>query len=229
LVDDKRKTPVKFLQAGIYTAYAATLAYIPIPAGKISRVDSNNTTFIHIRLNDQYQVNKLHLNITAPKYFKRDITIYQLAGKYKEAVSETELNSAKNNHLLFSAKTGELELQISNGDNQPLSISGIDAFQTEEYIISYLEGKQEYRLLTGDSTARAPEYDLKFFADSIKDNIPSISHREVIKNSFSQTDKPKPVKDYTLFTWIAIIAAAGILLLLTMKMMKEVGKKTNKP
>jgi hypothetical protein len=226
LVDDKRKTPIKFLQAGIYTEYAKTLAYSPIPGLTFTRADSNKTTFIAIKLNDNYQVNKLHLNITSPKYFKRNITIYQVTGNYKEAVIEAELNSAKNNDLLFSAKAKELLLQIGNGDNQPLTISGINAFQTDEYIISYLDNKQNYHLLAGDSTAQAPEYDLKFFADSIKDNIPTIVHEAVIKNNLPPAQKAKAGKDYTVFIWIVIVVSLGLLLFLTLKMTKEVGKKT---
>lgn len=225
LVDDKNKTPIKFLQAGIYTEYAATLAYIPIPGLRFTHVDSNKATFITIKLNDNYQVNKLHLNITAPKYFKRNVTIYQVINGYREAILEAELNSVKNNDLLFAAKAKELQVQISNGDNQPLVISGINAYQSDEYVISYLEGKQSYHLLAGDSTAQAPEYDLKFFADSIKDNIPAISHGAITKNSIVIAEKPKAAKDYTVLIWLAIIAAVGVLLLLTLKMTKEVGKK----
>jgi hypothetical protein len=227
LVDDKNKTPIKFLQAGIYTEYAATLAYTPIPGLKFTHIDSNKTTFITIKLNDNYQVNKLHLNITAPKYFKRNVTIYQVIGGYKEAILEAELSSIKNNDLLFAAKAGELQLQISNGDNQALAISDMKAYQSDEYVISYLDGKQNYHLLAGDSTAQAPEYDLKFFADSIKANIPAISHGRITKNNLTIAGKPKAAKDYTLLIWLAIIAAVGVLLLLTLKMTREVGKKSN--
>lgn len=228
LVDDKNKTPIKFLQAGVYTEYAATLAYTPIPGLRFTRADSNKTTFITIKLNDNYQVNKLHLNITAPKYFKRNVTIYQVINGYKEAILEAELNSIKNNDLLFAAKTTELQLQIGNGDNQPLVINGINVYQSNEYIISYLDGKQNYHLLAGDSTAQAPEYDLKFFADSIKANIPAINHQAIVKNIVASAEKPKAAKDYTALIWLAIIAAVGMLLLLTLKMVKEVGKKAGK-
>ncbi|WP_439695149.1 hypothetical protein ACFGVS_18925 [Mucilaginibacter sp. AW1-7] len=225
LVNDKNKTPIKFLQAGIYTEYAKTLAYTPIPSLRFTHADSNKTTFISIKLNDNYQVNKLHLNISAPKYFKRNITVYQIIGGYKEVIAEAELNSTKNNDLLFSAKASQLLLQIANGDNQPLTITGIDAYQTDQYLVSYLDGKQSYRLLVGDSTAQAPEYDLKFFADSIKDNIPTISHGAVVKNNTVLQAQVKAGKDYTVLIWVAIIIALGLLLLLTLKMTKEVGKK----
>lgn len=225
LVNDKNKTPIKFLQAGIYTEYAATLTYVPIPQGKLTRVDSNKTTYITLKLNDNYQVNKLHINITSPKFFKRDVSVYQLNGNDKQLLGMAELNSIKATDLLIAAKSKQLLLQISNGDNLPLTISGIDAFQADESLISYLAGQQSYRVMTGDPNTQAPEYDLKFFADSIRDDIPQINHDAVHENPAYETHKTKPGRDYTVFIWIAIIAAAGLLLFLTLKMTKEVGKK----
>jgi hypothetical protein len=228
LVNDKNKAPVKFLQAGIYTEYAASLAYMPISRVQITQTDSNKTTYIAIKLNDNYQVNKLHVNITSPKYFKRDVEVYQIIGRDKQLVSETELNSAKPTDLLIAAKAGQLLLQISNGDNLPLTIKGIEAYQSDESLISYLDGKQTYKLLAGDASVQAPEYDLKFFADSIRDDIPQISHEAVNKNTAYQTKQAKAGRDYTLFIWIAIVVALGLLLFLTLKMTKEVGKKAGK-
>ncbi|MEZ2335179.1 hypothetical protein AB6735_06070 [Mucilaginibacter sp. RCC_168] len=226
LVNDKNKAPIKFLQAGIYTEYAATLNYAPISPVQLTRVDSNKTSYITLKLNDNYQVNKLHLNITAPKYFKRDVSVYQVIGRDKQLLSEAELNSAKGTDLLIAAKSNQLIIQINNGDNLPLTISSIDAYQSAESLISYLDDKQSYRLLTGDQSVQAPEYDLKFFADSIRDNTPQINHETVSQNAAYQTKQPaKAGRDYTVFIWIAIVVAAGLLLFLTLKMTKEVKKK----
>ncbi|WP_419700782.1 DUF3999 family protein [Mucilaginibacter sp. NFX135] len=226
LVNDKNKAPIKFLQAGIYTEYAATLNYAPVSPVQLTRVDSNKTTYITLKLNDNYQVNKLHLNITAPKYFKRDVSVYQVIGRDKQLLSEAELNSAKGTDLLIAAKSNQLIIQINNGDNLPLTISSIDAYQSAESLISYLDDKQSYRLLTGDQSVQAPEYDLKFFVDSIRDNTPQINHETVSQNAAYQTKQPaKAGRDYTVFIWIAIVVAAGLLLFLTLKMTKEVKKK----
>ncbi|MDN5286992.1 MAG: hypothetical protein JWR38_3266 [Mucilaginibacter sp.] len=230
LVNDKNKTPIKFLQAGIYTEYAAALTYVPIPQAQLSRVDNNKTTYITLKFNDHYQVNKLHVDITSPKYFKRDVTVYQIIGSEKQLLGEGELNSIKVTDLLIAAKTSQLLLQISNGDNLPLTISRVEAYQADESLISYLNGRQTYQLLTSDPNTQAPEYDLKFFADSIHDDITQISHGAVNKNPAYEGNQVKPTKghDYTLFIWLAIIVALGLLLFLTLKMTKEVNKKAEK-
>jgi hypothetical protein len=227
LVNDKNKAPIKFLQAGVYTEYAATLSYAPVSSVQLTRVDSSKTTYITLKLNDSYQVNKLHLNITAPKYFKRDVSVYQLIGRDKQLLGDAELNSAKGTDLLIAAKASQLIIQINNGDNLPLTVTSVDAYQSAESLISYLDGKQTYRLLAGDQSVQAPEYDLKFFADSIRDNTPQISHEAVSQNKAYQAKQPaKAGRDYTVLIWIAIVVAAGLLLFLTLKMTKEVNKKT---
>jgi len=225
-VNDKNKNPVKFLQAGIYTEYASTAqSYIAIAPVNVIRADSNKTTFIDVKLNDNYQVNKLHLNISAPRYYKRGVAVYQFVKNGKDLLSEAELSSDKNPDLLIAAKTSHLLIEISNGDNPPLSIGEIKAYQSDEYLISYLEAKQSYQFLIGDSSAQAPEYDLKFFADSISGNTPVIKYEPIVKNTgYAVVAKPAG-KDYTVLIWVAIIVSLGLLLFLTLKMIKEVKKK----
>jgi hypothetical protein len=225
-VNDKNKNPIKFLQAGIYTEYAsAAQNYSAIAPLIVIRADSNKTTFIDIKLNDHYQVNRLHLNISAPRYYKRGIAVYQFVNNGKELLSEAELSSGKDPDLLIAAKTNHLLVEISNGDNQPLSIGEIKAYQSDEYLISYLEAKQTYQFLIGDSSAQAPEYDLKFFADSISGSVPVIKHELPVKNTDYAVAVKPAVKDYTVLIWAAIIVSLALLLFLTLKMTKEVRKK----
>jgi hypothetical protein len=225
-VNDKNKSPIKFLQAGVYTEYAsAAQNYTAIAPLTVIRADSNKTTFIDIKLNDNYQVNRLHLNISAPRYYKRGIAIYQFVNNGKELLSEAELSSGKDPDLLIAAKTNHLLVEISNGDNQPLSIGEIKAYQTDQYLISYLEAKQTYQFLIGDSSAKAPEYDLKFFADSISGSVPVIRHELPVKNTSYTLAVIPAVKDYTVLIWVAIIISLALLLFLTLKMTKEVKKK----
>ncbi|PWK72495.1 uncharacterized protein DUF3999 [Mucilaginibacter oryzae] len=226
LVNDKNKSPVRFLQAGVYTEYvSAAQAYTPVTPVKVVRADSNRATYVDIRLNDHYQVNRLHFNISAPKYYKRAVSVYQFVNSGKELISEAELSSVKTPDLLIAAKSNHLLIEISNGDNPPLSIGEVTAFQSDEYLISYLEAKQHYQLLAGDSLAVAPEYDLKFFTDSIKDNIPAIKHAAVVKNDAYKVKATEEKPDRTPLIWAAIVAALGLLLFLTLKMTKEVKKK----
>jgi len=228
LVNYKNKTPLKFLQAGIYTEQSVSKSYFKVPGVRVSKRDSDKVTYIDIKLNDNYLVNKVDFNITAPKYYKRDVGVYQVDKQNRTLVSNAELFSGKSNSLLFAAKGNELELQIDNGDNAPLSIKNVEVFQADQFIVTYLDAGQSYQLLTGDKKASAPDYDLKFFIDSIHQHIPEISHTPVMKNMAYQIHTTIVKKDKGVVIWISIIAALLLLSLLTWKMVTEVNNKTGK-
>jgi hypothetical protein len=228
LVNDKHKAPLKFLEAGIYTEQSVTRLSFQIPGARISQRDSDKITHFRIRLNDQYLVNKITLEIDAPKYYKRDISVYQIEGRNRSLVSNAELYSGKSNSLLLAAKGDELELQVDNGDNLPLTIKNVKIFQADQFIVSYLDAGQSYQLLTGDAKAIAPDYDLKFFIDSIHQRIPEISPAAVVKNTAYQIHIPLVKKDNRFILWIAVVAALLLLTLLTWKMVTEVNNKTGR-
>ena len=127
-----------------------------------------------------------------------------------------------NGDLLIVAKTNRLELQIANGDNVPLEIKNIQLAQAQQYIVGYLEAGKAYKLLTGDFKATAPEYDLKFFADSINRNIPEIREGLLVNNPLYNVQPANVKKEYPALIWAAIIIALLLLLALTWKMAGEV-------
>jgi len=227
LVNDKNKTPVKFIGAGIYRNASIQNVYQPILPEANTQADSNKSSWFTIKLNDNYQVNELHLKITAPTYFKRPVSVYDDSGQSPVLISESELNSSAATDLFLSIKTNRLLLKIDNADNPPLKIAAATLYQADEYIVSYLEAGQSYKLLTGDSKATTPEYDLKFFTDSIRSRIPTINHAPVVANALFTAPSPKIARpDRTPVIWAAIITALIVLSLLTWKMMGEVKNKT---
>ncbi len=223
LVNDKNKAPVKFLKAGTFIQRSENIAYQLLPSYPFIRRDSNQTTYITIRLKDNYQVNLLHLQISAPKYYKRDFVVFQ-TGRTNRLVCTGELTPARPSDIFLSAKVRELSLQISNGNNQPLAISNIQVSQAPQYLVSYLEAKNNYRILTGDPVVKAPDYDLNYFKDSIPDNLTLINTGPIENNPLYKTPAITVKHNYTLIIWVAIAAALLLLSLLTMKMMKEVKK-----
>ena len=228
LVNDKSKAPVKFLEAGVFTEQSVASLYFPIANAKFIKADSNKTTTVTIQLNDYYLVNRLDLTIASPRYYKRDVAIYQIDKQGRQLVGSAELNSSKKPTLFINAKTNKLQLEIDNGDNTPLDIKDVTVAQADQSITAYLDAGQTYRLLTGEANATAPVYDLKFFADSIRNQVREINHGEVTTNPAFGTPAPKaPQHNYTLVIWIVIIAALLLLTLLTVKMTKEVNAKGN--
>lgn len=225
IVNDKNKAPVKFLEAGIYTSRSLSNKYVEISAVQVMQRDSGRSSYISIKLNDNYQVNKLHLSISGPKFFKRRVSVYTNTGKTPSLVKETDIISADNNDLFLSVKSNKLLLEVDNEDNPPLKITAVQAYQTEQYIIGYLEAKQPYALLTGNEAAEEPSYDLKFFTDSIKATIPAITPQAAITNPAYSIPVVKEKHEYTVIIWGAIAVALLLLILLTRKMVGEVSKR----
>jgi hypothetical protein len=225
LVNDKNKAAIKFLEAGIYTERSLANLYFPIPQAKFVKKDSNQVTNIIIELNDNYLVNELTLDITGPKYYKRDASIYQVDKQNHMLICNSELNSNRPSSIFLSVKTNRLELQIANGDNLPLNINKIEVSQADQYITSYLEAGQTYKLLTGDTKAEAPDYDLKFFTDSIHKHLPEIGHGFVKENSGYNIQSMTVKHEYPWIIWAALVVVLILLTLLTFKMMNAVNNK----
>jgi hypothetical protein len=226
-VNDKNKAPLKFIGAGIFREDSLADQYFSIRGASILTRDSNKITYIKIHLNDNYLVNKITLDIGAPKYYKRDVSIYACEGGKFHQVNTAELSPNKTGGLLIDAKTNKLELQIYNGDNLPLTINRINVAQADQYIVAYLEAGKAYRLLTGDSKAATQDYDLKFFTDSLHSRLPEIIHSPVAKNALynSNIPSPKVKKEYKAWIWVAIVLAVLLLTLLTARMAGEVKKR----
>ena len=94
-------------------------------------------------------------------------------------------------------------------------------------MLAYLEAGKAYQLLTGDTSAKAPSYDLKFFTDSARNRALKITHEAVVNNALYVAPAPvaKQGAAKTYLIWGSILTALLLLTLLTWKMAGEVKKR----
>ena len=64
-------------------------------------------------------------------------------------------------------RTRVLRIDIDNADNAPLRVIGISAEQAGICLVTWLQAGGSYVLLTGNSKASFPQYDLGYFTDSL--------------------------------------------------------------
>jgi len=225
-VDHRNKAPIAILQAGIYKQLVDVPGYVQIPVSSFTQKDSAKSSTVIIHFKDSYPINKIHLDIASPKFYKRKINIYQLSGKYFRLLTDTVINSTDASDLIFSAKTKAIELEIINEDNPPLSIKSATAYELTQKVIAYLEKNKQYQMLFGDSTIDAPNYDLKFFADSLQRKFSQLTPASTEVNPLY---KPKQIKESKAIPawaiWVAIASVVLILMMLTLKMTQEVKKR----
>jgi len=227
LVNDKHKGAIKFLAAGTHQQRPLPVKYAEITGAQFVKKDSGKTTYITISPGGNYWMNKITLNVKAPKFYSRNVSLYDISGHGRELLATDALRSGDGSVLTVDVKTGKLLLEIENEDNPPLSVAEVNLFQTERSMLAYLDAGKGYQLLTGDTAAASPSYDLKFFTDSAKNRALKITHDAVVKNSryVAPISATKTTNERSLIIWAAIVVALLLLTLLTWKMAGEVKKR----
>ncbi len=225
IIHNKKKGPVQILQAGIYSNTRSAQTFIPLPVRVLQKDSSDRITYINLTFSRKYQVNKISFRVNRPKHFQRNVQVYSLSGKGKTLLTEASLSSGSQQQLVFSSKSPQLQIQIINGDNQPLQIDNLQAWQLNQFLIAYLESGKTYQLLFGDKQATEPDYDLKFFTDSALNYVSEIKHTALESNSLFKAPEIKKERDYTVVLWVIILAALALLIFLSWKMMAEMKRR----
>jgi len=226
-VNGKNKAPVKILRSGIYFTQSNQPEYAELPPVKFNKADTGKKTSIFIRFDEPYQVNKLHLNITAPKYYSRKVVVYTTNKNFDnvniDEVCDTVLSSSGTQDILLSVKIKYIRIDIFNGDDNPLNVASVKAYQLKQYIISYLAGGHDYYVLTGDSVAKTVNYDLSFLKYCSIDKLPVIATNSAYKNPvYAIVNAIQPKHDIGLWIWLSMLIALALLSFLTVKMTRKI-------
>jgi len=222
-VNGKNKTPVKIIRAGVYLDQLSKEEFDALPAVKFNVRDTNKVSHVYIHFDEPYLINQLRLVVSAPNYYERHISIYDVENNVN-LVSDATI-SFRGEGIYLSAKTKQLRIDILNGDDVPLTIKRIDAFQQSQYLLSYLEAGHSYSILAGDPSASTPVYDLSFLKYKPNNRLPMIGNAFVYKNPAFALSKSTVKRNFTPLLWIAIIAVLILLSLLTWKMVKEINSR----
>lgn len=221
---DRNKVPVKILQAGIYTVSLNKPVFVELPAVGVKSTDVNKTSRVFIDLHQPYRLNKLHFNISSPKYFNRRVVVYATNGNGNETanvLADTTITSSGTQDITLSVKTNKLRIDIYNGDDNPLNLKSINAYQVKLYAVCYLESGHKYSIYTGNPAATPANYDLSFLNNRAYNQLPGITHSAIYNNPVYAI-LPIPNKsNHSVLLWSSLILALLILSFLTLKMVRE--------
>ncbi|MDB5013776.1 MAG: hypothetical protein JWQ25_1978 [Daejeonella sp.] len=225
-IENKKKSPLNILQVGVYQDRLRSSRFDKLPLPIITQKDSsNNITYLDLQFDLRYQLNKLHIEIAAPKYYKRKVRMFEIVGKQKNLINETEIISGGAGDLYLNTKTNKIHIEIENEDNTPLTINKLDAFQNSKFIIAYLQSEASYKLIFADPIAKAPKYDLAFFTENNKGIISELSLSAISKNLDYKPQKTALKPDYKILMWTGLAISLLILSFLTFKMLNELKRK----
>jgi hypothetical protein len=224
---NKDKNPLNIVQVGNFLDYQQAASYKLLPSPQLTVRDSSDKyTYLRLRFKDRYQVNKIRISVSSPRYYQRVVEIYAVNGDEKRIITEAPLSSGQDSSIQFLSREKELLVKIFNGDNPALKVKAVEVWQLNTYIMAYLEKGQEYNILTGDVKAIAPDYDLRFFTDKAMKVLKDVEHGNLSLNPLFKSSLLSPnKKDSAYLMWAGIGAALILLLLLTRNMLKEMEKK----
>lgn len=236
-INDSLSPPLNILRAGYYDVQAENGKYTPIPGLSFTQRDSLplRQSFVHVMLADTARMDKLTFRISAPALYRRQAQLYELIeqrgkrGKRTRIfspVSTLELHSSGENTVHLSGfRAKDFYLIIDNEDNQPLTISQVEASQLHTYLIAQLEAGKNYHLAFSSPGLSPPNYDLRYFQDKIPGNLAVLDVRQAVRRVADKGPSGSALFSNRNIIWLAIGLVLLLLSYLSFKMVRELDKK----
>jgi hypothetical protein len=199
------------------------------PLSKIEQKDSAKISYIKIIQAQPYHFDHISFKLSGAKYFSRKADLYIPENSTHSFSRPGRLlqsfNLSNNSTLQFKVPLCNVSifyLLINNEDNIPLTVNEVKTNNSYHSVTSYLEKGNNYKLILGNLSATAPNYDLVKLAKEMPGKILKPGKIIAIENNMPEVI---PAKNNKWLLWAALIAALFILLLFTQKMIKEVNKR----
>jgi len=237
LGSDKRF--VSYVLKDSRTATDTARTWTAIPGAVMTQKDSSDRhSYLDVEYPAAYEIDYVAFMIRNPVYFKRKLKI-EAAGKDPgewTVVLDTDLDPAKKIFAVPTIKTRKLRIDIANADNVPLMISEVSCLQAPRYLLAWLRSGMTYQVLAGNPQAVAPDYDLKYFTDSLRgtpkelviyslQRIGSRDQPEII-TPMAGIPKTTAHKDHSpLLLWACLFAVLLFLVYFSLRMVKAIAKK----
>ena len=220
----------KFIPYVLKSEQPAPDAYQDVPDPAIRQKDSSNRhSYITLQYQEAYRIDRLQFEIEGPRLYKRHVLLYDKDKVNGWPIAAIDIDPANTSFQIPALKTHGLLLDITNADNAPLVIRKVATAQLDQYLLTYLQPGIGYQLLVGNSSIGVPDYDLKYFVDSLTSNPQELSAGPLQNNSPSVNKRVEPVvKDHSgIILWSIILLVLILLASLSFKLVKATGQKNN--
>jgi hypothetical protein len=221
--------PPELLGLGIIRDTLLAAKYLPLPPPAIFQKDSSDhRSYIRISFDLPYLIDQLSFLFDGPRYFRRAASLYCKGME----VARFSVEQGAPASLRTALKGEELWLVVENEDNPPLKLRSVRAWQREQHLLAYMKPPEgglphPYMLFFGDTTLRAPVYDLRHFRDSIRamalpETVPAPPER--LSGAPKEPQSPKPFLGKGTMWAIILFVFAG-LMAATLSLMRQIKKR----
>ena len=236
--DDTKTLPINILEAG---AYFEKLVYLKtnkntINSIRIQKTEAFKKTIYQLNSNQPQIINQLVFDIENPAFYKRNGIVYKneiLKRKrktttYRSELAQLELNSENSDTLslpqLFDT---EWFIEIDNQDNPPLEIKKIHFLQNILVLVADLKTNESYTIKTGNTQLSTPSYDLSYFSNKIKSNIPEakLNDAKHLVSPSTSDSKDQSIWQKPWFMWLCISLAGIAVAYFSLNLAKDIQKK----
>jgi hypothetical protein len=226
VIRNGRKDPLHILRAGTSRNIAPVEPLLRNPTPRLSQRDSSNgTTYLSIIQSLPYRVDRLYLSVKGPRFYQRAVRLYTVEGEAKSFLASASLRSGDTAGLAVEGvKASAFLVEIDNGDSPPLAVTAAGFAQKQVSLVTYLDAGERYTMLAGLPGARAPQYDLQRFSDSIPTGLPLL-HVGSFSSNVAATKKAAGGFDPM---WLALLVGLGALGFLTYRLLGEVTGSSRK-
>jgi len=124
---------------------------------------------------------------------------------------------------LDGLRADTFEVRIENGDDRPLRLTTVEAWQRERSLRAHLLPDAAYRLTTGDDKAHAPRYDLTPFRAAGNAPPITIGHGPLEELPDAARDRP-PFDPSGTWIWVAVAGLALAMAMVAFRLMRGMGQ-----
>jgi len=225
-IDDSATSPLNVVGALRTREDIIHGIYTEIPNVTITSHDSTDSreTWGIIEFDTAQHVDRIEFDVFGPHLFKRRATLFRKFKNQFDAIESFDIISGQARPLSVAVKEKALYIRVDNENNPPLKFTQVAAYQLKRSLITYLETGKSYKIMLG-SGLETPNYDLKFFQDSIPSHLPELRIGNLKENPVVKAAEPPTYFTNRNIIWVAIFVVAGLLLVMTVRMLKDVRKQ----
>lgn len=238
IVHDFENEPVIIDGIYRYNIEIKNIKYAEIPPPHIKQYDTleNEKSIVFITFDKQYYIDKLKFLVEGPEYFLREANLINIDSALEQKINQAYYNQLNQMFYLSSTEENVLNLNkhrgkqfkliIDNKDDAPLEVKKIKAYQLSVYLIAYLKVGKSYVIKFGDKKLEKPVYDLRFFEDSIPDELIVASTGRIQKIEQESSKKQKVLDFNLIYLWGAIGVVTLLLVFVSIKMFFELKNRS---